>query len=181
MQVDSVASGLGATAAFFKDFFPTAFAHLSTGWPALWSLVQPGWLAEQCPEQQLIGGAFAIRNPSLLPWQAAGVAVAAAGLRRLRGPAHAYLRASLLLFAGMNLCSVICHALAARGSPLWHASRLADIACTGGSSLCLLLHQVRGLPGAACRPAPSGWLRSGWGAGQARQCDRLSSSCLGMR
>lgn len=38
--------------------------------------------------------------------------------------------------------SILCHALADRASPLWQAALLADIVCTGASSLCLLLSQV---------------------------------------
>ena len=103
----------GATAAFFGAFFPTARAALRQRWPAVWALVQPGWLAARCPEQQVVlhlpwGGPDApqgltLRNPGLLPWQLAGVGVALWGLRRLAGPAHAYLRHSLLYFCLMNL------------------------------------------------------------------------------
>jgi len=38
--------------------------------------------------------------------------------------------------------SILCHALADHASPLWQVALLADIVCTGASSLCLLLSQV---------------------------------------
>ena len=41
--------------------------------------------------------------------------------------------------------SILCHALAGRDSQLWEATLLADVVCTGASSLCLLLFQVTGL------------------------------------
>lgn len=43
--------------------------------------------------------------------------------------------------------SVVAHAFAQRGTPLWQAALQADIAFTGASSLCLLLWQVRGAGG----------------------------------
>ncbi|PRW32567.1 vacuolar sorting-associated 52 A isoform A [Chlorella sorokiniana] len=110
--------------------------------PALWAQLQPAWLAQRCPEQTLQLGSLAIRNAELLPWQLAGVAVAAAAAALLKGHRFTYLRHSLLFFALMNLSSILCHALADRASPLWQAALLADVVCTGASSLCLLLSQL---------------------------------------
>lgn len=53
-------------------------------------------------------------------------------------------RAFPLLPLPYTRSSILCHALADRASPLWQASLLADIVCTGASSLCLLLSQVTG-------------------------------------
>ncbi|PSC76294.1 hypothetical protein C2E20_0581 [Micractinium conductrix] len=153
-----MASLPSGTSQFFLDFFPAAHAALQHRLPNLWDQMQPGWLAAACPEVALplgcsgcSGGSgaaapFLLRNPSLLPVQLAGVAVAVAGLVHLRAPRWAYLRASLLFFAAMQTSSIVCHVLATRGSGLWHAALLADVAATGASSLCLLASQALPAP-----------------------------------
>jgi len=103
MAAAAQAGALSSTSQFFLDFFPTAHARLSQGYPALWEQLQPAWLARHCAgEQTLRLGSLSIRNAELLPWQLAGVAVAAAAAALLRGHLFAYLRHSLLFFAGMN-------------------------------------------------------------------------------
>lgn len=125
---------MSGTEVFFRDFFPDAQQHLSDNWPKLWSLLQPAWMASTCPEQQVVvelplwgwvlgaaseRGAHAataaappaplvlhLRNPSLLPFQLLGLAVALFGLRCLAGCRRrccAYLWHSLAFFGGMNL------------------------------------------------------------------------------
>lgn len=155
---------MSATETFFKDFFPAAAAALERHKP-LWNLLQPPWLAAACPEQQLAlplphwlgsalqhhgsGAALLVRNPSLLPAQLAGLTVALHGICSLRGARLAYLRHSLLFFGLMNASSVVAHAFAQRGTPLWQAALQADIAFTGASSLCLLLWQLLPAPTSA--------------------------------
>lgn len=62
--------------------------------------------------------------------------------------------------------SILCHALASPGTPLWRAALLADVVCTGASSLSLLLAQARapalgaqGSVPAALAALPAGWLQ----------------------
>ena len=95
---------LSSTSQFFLDFFPTAYSRLSERYPVLWARLQPAWLAGACPEQTLrLAGGLAVRNAELLPWQAAGVAVGAAGIATLRGHRFAHLHMALAFFALMNL------------------------------------------------------------------------------
>jgi len=61
---------------------------------------------------------------------------------------------SFLYFAGMNASAIVCHCLAARGSPLATAFASLDVAFTGCSSLCLILASLSG------RPKPSAAARS---------------------
>lgn len=103
MAAATDATPLSTTSQFFRDFFPTAHGRLSQRYPALWAQLQPEWLAQRCPEQTLQLGSLAIRNAELLPWQVAGVAVAAGAAALLRGHRFAYLRHSLLFFGLMNL------------------------------------------------------------------------------
>lgn len=110
---------LSSTSQFFLDFFPTAHARLSQRYPALWARLQPAWLAQHCAgEQTLRLGSLAIRNAELLPWQLAGVAVAAAAAATLRGHRFAYFRHALLFFGGMNVRQVCKLPLALASQPL---------------------------------------------------------------
>lgn len=145
---------MGSTETFFHDFFPAAAAALKQHRP-LWDVLQPPWLAEACPEQQLAvplpswlggmlwqgtGAALLVRNPSLLPAQLAGLAVALFGVCRLRSPRHVYLHHSLLLFGLMNARWV-----------LGRATRRGL-----GRKACRLLHRVVGAQHPGSRRAP--WL-----------------------
>ncbi|KAL4421389.1 hypothetical protein ABPG75_010680 [Micractinium tetrahymenae] len=161
---------MGSTETFLNDFFPAAADALKQR-AQLWRLLQPAWLATACPEQQLVltlpgwlgggGATLLLRNPSLLPAQLGGLAVALFGVHRLRGPRHVYLHHSLVLFGLMNASSILAHAFAQRGTPLWQAALKADIAFTGASSLCLLLSQL--LPAPASLHAASGAAVACWG------------------
>lgn len=108
----------GSTELFFQDFFPAAQHHLAHRHPVLYGLMQPAWLAEECPEHRLLLGPLALRNPALLPVQLAGAAVGLWGVRRLCRPHHAYLRHSLLFFLCMNLrCAAAACRRATAGLP----------------------------------------------------------------
>ena len=101
-----------ATQGLIRTFFPTTLSLMSDRW--WWHYLQPAWLASECPEQvvrlPLVGGmlrlgtALTLRNPALLPFQLAGVAVGWTEHRKLRAvQQHTYLAHSMLFFACMNL------------------------------------------------------------------------------
>ena len=123
---------LSSTSQFFLDFFPTAHARLSQGYPALWARLQPAWLAQHCAgEQTLRLGSLSIRNAELLPWQLAGVAVAAVAAATLRGHSFTYLRHSLMFFAWMNARQVFAgrQALGSHSIAVQSSTRLAVGGC----------------------------------------------------
>lgn len=148
----------GSTATFFDDFFPSAHRHLAHHFPALLTMMQPAWLAQQCPEVELAAGPLLLRNPALVPVQLFSTAVAVWGMRHVPANSHhGYLRCSLLFFLLMNLSSILCHVLTRRGTPLWHAALAVDVACTGASSLCLLAFQVLPTPHSSAATSRRCW------------------------
>jgi hypothetical protein len=102
--MNALEDACGSTATFFDDFFPSAHRHLAHHFPALLTMMQPAWLAQQCPEVEVAAGPLLLRNPALLPVQLFSAAVAVWGMRHLPANSHhGYLRCSLLFFLLMNL------------------------------------------------------------------------------
>eukprot|EP00887_Chlorella_sp_A99_P002214 scaffold21.g2214.t1 len=134
---------------------------MQTHTPALWAHLQPPELAAACAEHTaLLPGGLPLRNPWLLPFQLGGVAVGLGGRAALgrAAPAaarhrHAYLAHALLFFAGMNLTSIIAHALVARASLTWAPAKALDIAFTGAASACVMLGALAPPPRSASAAA----------------------------
>ncbi len=94
-----------------------------------------------CINKELVStvGGISIRNPYLFPIQIAGILSGFIGAVLVKRKPNVSWFWAFLFFTAMNFTSLFAHNLSEKYSFLWKIARLADISCTGSSSLSLML------------------------------------------